>query len=337
MSQTVLLTGISGFIAKHVALALLRDGYTVKGTVRRLDRAEEVRLALAPHLDAPMMERLTFVQADLTSDAGWDAAMQGIEILVHTASPFPLDQPKDEEALIRPAMDGTLRALRAAHAAGIKRAVLTSSSVAIISPERSGTFDESSWADASLPTTSAYAKSKILAEQAAWAFARESGIHLTTINPGLVLGAPLDGTFGASVSLVQRVLKGRDPMLPMIDFPVVDVVDVARMHLRAVQDPSTEGQRFAAVAGTMSMVRMGQILKAAYPTRRIPTKTAPAILLRVLALFDSALAAILPSLNKTHTVINTHAVMKMGMAFTPPEEALKITANWLVTKGYVWA
>jgi dihydroflavonol-4-reductase len=337
MSQTVLLTGISGFIAKHVALSLLNAGYTLRGTVRRLDRADEVRRALSPHLDDAAMGRLSFVQVDLGADAGWDAAMQGVDILVHTASPFPMNQPKDADALIRPAVDGTLRALRAAQAAGVRRAVLTSSVVAIVPPEREGTFDETSWADASLPTTSPYAKSKILAEQAAWDFARANGMQLTTINPGLVLGAPLGADFGTSVALIQRILKGRDPMLPMIHLALVDVVDVATMHLRAVQDPATEGKRFAAVAGSMSMVDMARLLKAAYPTRRIATRVAPALLLRVLALFDSALASILPSLNKPQFVSNHRAVTDMGIAFTPPEEALKITANWLVERRLVWA
>lgn len=336
MPQTILLTGISGFIAKHVALALLRDGHVLRGTVRRLDRGEEVRRALAPHLDAAALARLSFVQADLEADAGWDAALQGVDTLVHTASPFPLAQPKDANDLIRPAVEGTLRVLRAAHAAGVQRVVLTSSSVAIVPPEKSGVFDEASWADPTLPTTSPYGRSKILAEQAAWAFARDNGLALTTINPGLVLGAPLDRTFGSSVSLVRRILKGRDPMLPNIDFSVVDVVDVAAMHLRAVQDPGTAGKRFAAVAGTLSMVQMGRLLKAAYPTRRIPTRAAPAMLLRFLSLFDRSIGQILPSLNKPQSVLNARAVTEMGMTFTPPEEALKITASWLVTNRYAW-
>lgn len=336
MPQTILLTGSSGYIAKHIALALLRAGYTVRGTVRRLDKGDEVRRALEPHLDAPAMARLSFVQVDLEADAGWDQAMQGVDTLVHTASPFPLNQPKDENDLIRPAVEGTMRALRAAHAAGVTRVVLTSSAIAIVPAEKAGVFDESHWGDPTLKTTSAYAKSKILAERAAWAYAQEVGMALTTINPGLVLGAPLDGNFGASLSLVQRLLKGSDPMLPDIGLTIVDVADVAAMHLCAVQDPATAGKRYAAVAGSLKMVEMGKILKQAYPTRRIATRTAPTLLLRVLALFDSAVASILPSLNKPQSVSNARAVAEMGIRFTPPDAALKATATWLVTKGYVW-
>ncbi len=337
MSQTILLTGVSGFIAKHVALALLQAGFTVRGTVRRMDRGEEVRRALAPHLDPAALDRLSFVQADLDADAGWAAAMPGVDTLVHTASPFPLAQPKNADELIRPAVDGTLRALRAAHAAGVKRVVLTSSAIAIVPPETSGTYDESHWADPDAPSASAYAKSKILAERAAWDFASKNGLSLTTINPGLVLGAPLDGTFGSSVALIQRILKGQDPMLPMIDFAVVDVIDVAAMHLAAVQRPQTGGKRYAAVAGSLMMVDIGRMLKAQHPTRWIPTRAAPAILLRVLALFDSALASVLSALNKTHAVRNDRAVAEMGIHFTPPEEAVKVTAEWLIKRGLVWA
>ncbi len=337
MSQTILLTGVSGFIAKHVALTLLQAGFTVRGTLRRMDLGEEVRRALAPHLDPAALERLSFVQADLDADAGWEAAMQGVDTLVHTASPFPLAQPKDADELIRPAVDGTLRALRAAHAAGVKRVVLTSSAVAILPPETSGTYDESHWADPDAPSASAYARSKILAERAAWDFAEKNGLSLTTINPGLVLGAPLDGTFGSSLELIQRILKGHDPMLPMVDFAVVDVVDVAAMHLAAVQRPETAGKRYAAVAGSLMMVDVGRMLKAQYPTRRIATRAAPAFLLRILALFDSALASVLPALNKTHSVLNTRAVSEMGIQFTPPEEVVKISAEWLVKRGLVWA
>ena len=227
--------------------------------------------------------------------------------------------------------------LHAAHAAGVKRVVLTSSAIAIVPPETSGTYDESHWADPDAPSASAYAKSKILAERAAWDFASKNGLSLTTINPGLVLGAPLDGTFGSSVALIQRILKGQDPMLPMIDFAVVDVIDVAAMHLAAVQRPQTGGKRYAAVAGSLMMVDIGRMLKAQHPTRWIPTRAAPAILLRVLALFDSALASVLPALNKTHAVRNDRAVAEMGIHFTPPEEAVKVTAEWLIKRGLVWA
>lgn len=333
----ILLTGASGFIAKHVALKLLAAGHELRGTLRRLDRAEGVRRALAPHLPAGALARLSFVQADLEVEAGWAAAMEGVSALVHTASPFPMGQPKDEMDLIRPARDGTLRVLRAAQAAGVRRVVLTSSVAAILSDDRNGVADEGDWCNTDLPTTSAYAKSKTLAEQAAWAFCRDKAVALTTINPGFVLGAPLDGEYGSSISVVRRILKGRDPMLPLIGFPVVDVQDVAEMHLRALERDETAGKRFIAANGSLSMVQMGRLLKAAYPTRRIPTRQAPALLLRAMALVDPAVRGILPSLGRIGQVSNQRAVAEMGMDFTAPEAALRASADWLVKNGQVWA
>lgn len=335
MPKTVLLTGISGFIAKHVALALLANGHTLRGTVRRLDRSDKVRAALAPHLSAEALSRLTFVQADLETDAGWAEAMAGVDTLVHTASPFPGVSPRDESEVIRPAVDGTLRVLRAAHGAGVRRVVLTSSTVAIVPSDRSGSFDEADWADPTHPSASPYARSKILAERAAWDFAKANGLDLTTINPGFVLGAPLDEDFGTSVAVVQRILKGRDPMMPQIEFVVVDVADIALMHLRAVEDPATAGKRYAGVSGTLSFVDMGRILKTAHPERRIPTRAAPNAFVRLLALFDRSLGQILPSLGKKIAVSNARAVADMGIRFTPADEALRKTADWLVRSGKV--
>lgn len=337
MAELVLLTGVSGFIAKHVALRLLNAGHDVRGTLRRLDRADEVRTALAPHL-GNRAGTLRFVQADLEADAGWAEAMAGVTAVVHTASPFPIAQPKDANLLIRPAVEGTRRVLKAAHAAGVRRVVLTSSTVAVINDGKPNTLqDEADWCDVTLPETTAYAKSKTLAERSAWEYARASGLALTTINPGLVLGPPLDEHYGTSLQLVERILKGRDPMLPVIGFPIVDVRDVAEMHLRALQRPATEGRRYIAASGTLAMVDMGIALKAAYPVRRIPTRVAPALLLRALALVDPGVRAILPKLGHLDRVSNARAVQEMGMEFVAPKAALLASADWLVRHGRVWA
>ena len=207
MTRQVLITGISGFIAKHIALKFLTAGHSVRGTVRRLDRGDEVRAALAPHLDAGALRRLTFVVCDLEQDAGWPEAMAGIEVLVHTASPFPITQPKDEQDLIRPAVAGTLRALTAARAAGVKRVVLTSSAVAVLDGS-DAPQDEANWCNLAARHVSAYAKSKTLAERSAWDFVKAAGMALTTINPGFVLGPPLDKHYGSSVGVVRRICAG---------------------------------------------------------------------------------------------------------------------------------
>jgi dihydroflavonol-4-reductase len=337
MPKTILLTGVSGFIAKHVALKLLNAGYDVRGTVRRLDRGNEVRAAIAPHL-TESAGTLTFVQADLESDAGWAEAMAGVSAVVHTASPFPIAQPKDPQDLIRPAVNGTERVLKAAAAGGIDRVVLTSSTVAVINEAKPDALqDESDWCDVTLPSTTAYAKSKTLAEKAAWDLAKAKGLKLTTINPGLVLGPPLDEHYGSSLGLVERLLKGKDPMLPSFGFPSVDVRDVAEMHLRALQRPETAGKRYLAAAGTLAMVEMGRIMKETYPTHRIATREAPAFLIRFLSLFDPQIKAILPKIGHLERVSNARAVKEMDMEFIAPKAALMASAEWLVKHGKAWA
>ena len=333
----VLLTGVSGFIAKHVALKLLNAGYAVRGTLRRMDRADEVRAALAPYLTEQSGE-LSFVQADLESDAGWAEAFQGVSALVHTASPFPLSQPKDPAQVIRPAVEGTERVLKAAAAAGVTRVVLTSSTVAVLNEAKPDTLqDEADWCDTHLPSTTAYAKSKTLAERAAWEIAKARGLKLTTINPGFVVGPPLDEHYGSSLGLVERILKGRDPMMPPFGFPMVDVRDVAEMHLRALQRPETIGRRYIAASGSMAMTDMGRTLKAAYPTRRIPTREAPQFVIRALSLFDPQIKAILPKLGHLERVSNARAVSELGMEFIAPKAALLASADWLVKHGKIWA
>jgi dihydroflavonol-4-reductase len=330
MVETVLLTGISGFIAKHIAAQLLNAGYAVRGSLRTPSREAEVRDALVPLVPPEALARLSFTQLDLEKDAGWPEAMAGIAALLHTASPFPLQEPKNPEDLIRPAVEGTLRALTAAQAAGVTRVILTSSTVAVLDARQTGLQDESNWCDLTSSAASSYARSKTLAEHAAWDFATEQSLSLTTINPGLVLGPPLDAHTGSSINLITRVLKGKDPMLPDLSFPVVDVRDVALMHLRALQRPETAGKRFIAATGNVTMPEIGRILKAAYPARRIATRQAPFWLLRLLALFDPELRQILPQIGKPLRVTNTRACAEMDMAFIPPDEALRASAAWLI-------
>ena len=335
MPQTVFLTGIAGFIAKHVAAKLLAAGHTVRGSVRHLDRADEVRAALAPVVGAEALARLSFVALDLEQDAGWTAAMEGVTALIHTASPFPVAQPKDPQVLIRPAVEGTLRALKAAHAAGVARVVLTSSTTAVTDTSKTGLQDETDWCNPKAADTSAYSQSKTLAERAAWDFAGANGLHLTTINPGFVMGPPLDRHYGSSIGVIARLLRGRDPMVPMLDFPVVDVRDVAETHLRALERPEVAGLRILAVAGNMTMPAMTAELKRAHPNRRIATRVAPKVALRLLALFDPQIKAILPAVGRAHPISNARAREVLGMRFISPEAALRASADWLLTNREV--
>lgn len=331
MSKTVLLTGITGFIAKRIAFDLLAAGHSVTGTVRSPAREAEVRTALrANGLDDATLGRLRFLTLDLTDDTGWADAMAGIDTVVHCASPFPIAQPKDEMVLIRPAVDGTLRVLRAAQRAGVHRVILTSSMEAVMHGTKEGLITETDWSDLTSPTATAYTKSKTLAERAAWDFvAAHPEMQLTAINPGMVLGTPMDRETGSSVSVIRRFLNGKDPMVPDVSLPVTDIADVSAAHVAALARPTSIGQRYMVTDRFLSMPEMTAILKAAYPARRIATRIAPRFVLRVLALFDGEVRAILPWLGWKARLDNAKVQAELGLTITPAKESVLATARFL--------
>jgi dihydroflavonol-4-reductase len=332
----IVLTGASGFIAKHILKELLGAGHQVRATIRSASRADEVRAAVLPHLPVGADARLSFVTLDLDRDEGWAAALQGATSLVHTASPVSFAKPKNADVVIRPAVNGTLRALTAARDAGVDRVVLTSSMAAVINEAKGYPQDESDWCNPDLPTTTPYAKSKTLAERAAWDFvAKTPGMRLTAINPSLVLGPLLDNISGSSVGLVKRLLSGKDPMVPNFGFPIVDVRDVALMHLRALERPETAGRRYLAADEPLTMPEMGRTLKGVYPNRRMATMAAPALIMRGLAFFDQEVRFILPKIGKIERVLNARARSEMGMTFIPAAEALKACAASLIERKLV--
>lgn len=335
MSKRIVLTGITGFIAKRIAFDLLDAGYAVHGTLRSPARADEVRDALRPRLSDPAaLDRLSFVALDLTRDDGWAEAMSSADALLHTASPFPMASPRDENDIIRPAVDGTLRALRAAHAAGVRRVVLTSSVVAIEAKAKRGAYAEEDWSDTDHSKSSAYYKSKTLAERAAWDFVdAHSEMQLTTINPSLVLGSPMDSHYGTSLALIERILGGKDPMVPDIGFGVVDVADVSAMHIASLERPESAGHRFIASNGTMTMPRIAQHLAARHPDRKIATRIAPKPLLRLLALFDPSIRTVLPAVGSAPHFDNSKAREGLGINFTAPLAAIDRAADAVLAKG----
>ncbi len=336
-----LITGSSGYIAKHTVLRFLAAGYRVRGSVRNLDRGAEVRAAVTTHLDSDVdLDRvLDFVALDLGADAGWGDALAGVDVLVHMASPFPIAQPKDEDELIRPAVDGTLRALRAAHKNGVTRVILTSSAAAItnLDARPNGSFDETDWTDVDRPGVTPYIKSKTLAERAAWDFVETEApeMQLTVINPVFVLGAPLDENYSSSLEVVERFVKAKDPAVPDIGFSVVDVGDIAEMHLRAAQRPETAGERIAGATRGMWFVEMAETIKAAHPDRKVVTRQAPRWLLRVLSVFDKQIASILPSLGRLDEVDNTKAKRLLDMDFVMPEQSVRSAASYLIDNDLV--
>lgn len=338
--QTVLLTGASGYIAKHILVQLLNAGFAVRASVRNLTRADEVRAAVQPHVNGPLGDRLSFVALDLEQDAGWDVALTGVDVLMHTASPFPLSQPKDPADLIRPAVQGALRALRAAKAAGVNRVILTSSSAAVAGgplPPGKPSFTEEDWTNPSAPGTSAYTQSKTLAERAAWDFVRDQApqMQLTTINPVFVVGPPLDKHFGTSVSVIERLLKASDPMLPNFGFATVDVRDVALAHVLALTTPGTAGRRYIVADRFLWFTDIAQILKTNFPTRKIVTRRAPDFVVRLLGVFDKAIASIIPILGRKDEVSGARAMAELGLKFRDVRRSVIETAQFLIDQKLV--
>ena len=270
--STVLVTGGSGFVASHCILQLLAAGHRVRTTLRNLKRESDVRTMLDVG-GAKRSDELSFVTADLVSDRGWAEAIAGCDYVLHVASPFPANVPQHEDELILPARNGTLRVLRASRDAGVKRVVLTSSFAAVGygHEPRANAFTEDDWTDPDGKQLAPYVKSKTLAERAAWSFmVREGGdLELTVINPVGVFGPVLGPDFSASIRLVQRLMDGAMPGTPRLYFGVVDVRDVADLHIRAMTNPAAKGERFLANAGNgMWMHDMAKILKAGNGRRR---------------------------------------------------------------------
>jgi len=337
--STVLVTGGSGFIGTHCVLQLLSAGHQVRTTVRNLKRESEVR-ALLKQGGAEPGERLSFVAADLESDAGWPAAAAGCEFVLHVASPFPANVPKHEDELIVPAREGALRVLRAARDAGVRRVVLTSSFAAIGygHKEQEAPFNETDWTDPNGDDVTAYVKSKTLAERAAWDFlAKEGGsLELSVVNPVGVFGPVLGADYSTSILIVQRLMDGALPGCPRLQFGVVDVRDVADLHLRAMTNPAAKGERFLAVAGDFMSIRdIAMALKARMgaAAKRVPTRQLPNWLVRIAAMRDPAAQQIIPELGKYKNATNEKARRVLGWAPRPREEAIVATAESLVRLG----
>ena len=315
MTDRVLVTGATGFIAQHCLLQLLEAGYEVCGTARSANRTAEVVAILSPHLSDDARSRLgTFdiVAADLTSDEGWTRAVEGCRYVLHVASPLPRGVVKDEDELIVPARDGALRVLRAAHDTGVERVVLTSSLSAIVyGNDRTRVFTDDDWSNLDGPRIGAYDKSKTIAERAAWEYmASEAGtstMELVVVNPGLVLGPLLSSDWGTSGEMVKRILSHQVPAIPNISFATVDVRDVASAHLSAMMSPESAGQRFICAEANHSMMEIALILKARYGTRgfTIPTRRLPSVAIRAMAIFDKTVRLALNDLDSSQNVDST--------------------------------
>jgi len=337
--ELVLVTGGSGFIATHCILQLLAAGYRVRTTVRSLKREPDVRATLKA-AGAEPGDRLSFFAADLTADAGWDAAVAGCDFVLHVASPFPVNVPKHEDELIVPAREGALRVLRASRGANVKRVVQTSSFAAVGygHPQMDRPFNEHDWTNMDGEGLTAYVKSKTLAERAAWDFmAREGGdMELAVVNPVGVFGPALAADFSTSIEIVRRMMDGALPGLPRITFGVVDVRDVADLHLKAMTAPEAAGERFLAVTGDfLSLREMALLLKKGMgdAARRVPVRELPDWLLRLVALVDKSAGQIVPELGKRKNATNEKARRVLGWTPRSAEEAVVSTADSLLRLG----
>jgi|TARA_B100000768_G_C11223613_1_gene351746 dihydroflavonol-4-reductase len=298
----VLVTGASGYIALHCISELLKKGYAVKGSLRNLDREEEVRSSIKKEVAD---DKLEFCKLNLLSDDGWQDAMQGCDYLLHMASPFITYEPKNEDDLIRPAEEGTLRALKFAKDAGVKKVVLTSSVAAIAYGHEKSICGPSDWSDIN-QNIGAYTKSKTIAERAAWNFINsqeQKNMTMTTIHPGLVLGPLLSNDIdGASADIMNKLITGQFPGNPNLNFTIVDVRDVALLHVKAISSDESNGKRCLTTSKDyLHMSKLSSILREG-GYKKAPSKNIPNFIVKFLALFSSEMKGVARNLDRKYEV-----------------------------------
>jgi nucleoside-diphosphate-sugar epimerase len=347
-TDTVLVTGATGFIAQHCMLQLLEAGYRVRGTARAAGRTADVADVLRPHLGdaarARLADHLEVVAADLTADAGWDDAVAGCRYVLHVASPIPRTPPKNAEELIVPARDGALRVLRAAGRSGVERVVLTSSVAAVLyGRDRNRVFTEDDWSNVDDKRIGAYEKSKTIAERAAWdamgALSSASPMSLAVINPGLVLGPLLSSDWGTSGEAVKKLIDRDFPAIPDINYACVDVRDVAAAHLAAMTIPEASGQRFICAEANHSLREIATVLAAHLGPKgfKIPTGKLPGPVLRIVALWDKTAQLALNDLGVRQDLDNSRIRTVLGWQPRGLEEMVVSMADSMIEHGIVKA
>lgn len=331
----VLVTGGTGFLAGHTLVQLLLKGFPVRTTLRSLDRKGEI-LGMLQNAGVSDERHLEFVEADLTKDEHWAEAMKGCDYVLHMASPFPSGEPKDENELILPAREGTLRVLQAAQRAGVKRVVMTSSFAAVgYSIDPNGhMFNEGDWTDPNA-VNGAYVKSKVLAEKAAWDFVRdtENTLELTVINPVGIFGPVLGKTVPSSIQLVQQLMNGKMAAAPKLHFGMVDVRDVAQIHIKAMDMKAAKGERFILTSGSTSLPEIAQLLREGDGTfsKKVTRKVLPNWVVRLLAYVKPELKPVAAQVGIVKTISNEKAKQYFDWDPIPMEVTLKDTSESLVT------
>ena len=334
--ELVVVTGGSGFIAIHIILQLLQQGYRVRATVRAPKKVALIKQMLTNGGQTDF-SNLEFATADLTTDDHWAAIMQGATYVIHPASPTPTLNFKNEAEMIRPAVDGVLRVLTAARDAQVKRVVLTSAYGAIFAghPHRQTPYTEADWSDLSQPKIHPYQKSKTLSERAAWDFvAREDhGLELATVNPVAVMGPVLAADYSHSNIQIQELLTGKTKAVPHVDSGYVDVRDVASLHLLAMQKPQAAGERFLATTGeTLSMLDVANILRQAFPqyAAQLPTKTIPNMAVKAAAMTNPMLKMVASIVGTYAETSNAKAVALLGWQPRTAKDAIIATAQSMI-------
>lgn len=340
MSKKVLVTGASGFIAQQLILDLLDAGHDVRGTIRSLSKSDKVKAALAEH--HPRGAEIELVAADLEADDGWDAAVKGVDVIHHVASPFPLATPKDPMALIGPARDGALRVLRAAKQAGAPRVILTSSCAAICyGNSRRGQpalCTEKDWTDDDdLDDTTPYVRSKTIAERAAWDFARSNDMQLTTINPVAVFGPIRSADVRTSVGIVGQMLRGEFPALPKAGIQIVDVRDVSAAHIAAMDRDETIGERYILADVFLTLREVAELLRAELPQydKKLTKRDMPTFVVSLIALLSADMKTIAKEVGMRRVADASKVKAILGRELIPARDALLASADTLIRYGAV--
>ncbi|MBB4693202.1 NAD-dependent epimerase/dehydratase family protein [Paractinoplanes abujensis] len=330
MSESVLVTGGSGFVAGYVVRELLGRGHRVRATLRNLRRGEAVRRKLGVEGD------LSFVAADLLSDDGWDAATEGMTYVVHTASPMPVGEHRGQD-ITTPARAGTRRVLQAARRAGVRRVVLTSSTAAAIPAEPEAPADEQTWSDLPDQPRYVYPRAKTLAEQDAWRIVRgwPDGPELTTVLPANIQGPALDEDLSPSVTLIRLMLTGKMPALPHMGYSIVDVRDLAVLHAEAMTAPAAAGQRFIAAGEFLWFHEMAAILRDRLgpDAAKVSLRRLPNWVVRAAAPFNAELNQVVPSLGVRSRLSSAHAERTFGWRTRPAADSVLDTAKSLLSLG----
>jgi nucleoside-diphosphate-sugar epimerase len=339
-NKLVLVTGGSGFVGAHCILQLLEKGYSVRTTIRSMKKKDQV-LNMLKNGGLTNFDNLEFVEADLTNDTNWDQAVKGCEYILHVASPIFLALPKDENEMIRPAVDGALRVLKAARDAGVKRVVMTSNfgAVGYSHKDPNIPITEESWTNPNQKGLSSYNKSKAMAERAAWNFIKKDGgdLELSVINPTAIFGPSLGPDISSGFELLKGLLDGSMKAVPNLTFNVIDVRDVADLHIRAMTNPDAKGQRFLALAGgKISMPEIAAFLRKTMPevSQKVSTKTLPDWGVRLAALFNPKAKAIASMLSASRNVSNAKAKNVLGWKpLSTNEEAITASVESMIKFG----